>query len=193
VASNASAILAGISGGGTGGTGLQFIATTGTALPTSSTATLNVAFRDMGLISENGLEDAVNESSTDVNAYGLATVARTIIKSSKTTFKITYLESNSHVVEVYERLAIDSVSVASDGSYSVTRGPLRRVRYATVFDVVDGTDHLRMVCPVVEVTNRDSRAIKAGEAIEYGVEYTAYPDSTGVAVYSYYKVAALGS
>lgn len=193
MASNASAILAGISGGGTGGTGLQFIAATGTALPTSSTATLNASFRDLGLISDNGLAATVAENSTDINAYGLAATARTVIKSSKTTFKITYLESNAHVVEVYERLPIDSISVASDGSYSVTRGPLRRQRYATVFDIVDGTDHMRLVCPVVEVTNRDSQTIQAGAAIEYGVEFTAYPDSTGVAIYTYYRVAALGS
>lgn len=189
-------ILAGVEGGGSGGS-LAWFAPLGTALPSSTSASLNAAFKDAGWITQDGLTAKVNESNNDVNAFGTIVPVRTLLTSSKRTFDIVFLESNPISVAVYNRLPLTGTGSISpsptDGSFDISVGAPASIQYAAVFDIIDGVNHLRFACPKVQVTNLVDLAIKAGEPIQYGVELTAYPDTTGVAIYEHYLVDALKS
>jgi hypothetical protein len=185
-------ILAGVEAGGTGGS-LAWFAPLATALPTSTSASLNAAFKDAGWISSDGLSQKVAEATTDINAYGTIVPVRTLTTSSKRTFDLTFLESNTTSLEIYNRLALGSITVAVDGSFSFDTGAPSSQQWSAVFDIIDGANHVRAVCPIVQNTGPGDLNVKAGEAIQYPVQLTAYPDTAGNAIYWYYLVDALKS
>jgi hypothetical protein len=64
--------------------------------------------------------------------------------------------------------------------------------YALVTDMVDGTNRMRHYFPSVEVTSQGDIKVANSETIEWGVTYSAYPDTSGNAIYSVLPVPSLG-
>lgn len=62
---------------------------------------------------------------------------------------------------------------------------------AWVFDILEGTNHIRFFCPKAEVTARKNPVYKTDALTEYGVTITAYPDDSGVAVQRMYLLDAV--
>jgi hypothetical protein len=193
MAGNANLILAGVGGGGTGSS-LAYFAPQGTAAPTDATTALAAAYRDAGWVTEDGLTRAVAEDSTDINAFGSGAPVRTLVTNSRVTFAMGFLESNPISLAIYHRLALTAITpVAATGAFDLTEGAHRTQKYAAVFEIVDGSNHLRAFCPSVEVTDRADLSVTAGSEISYGVTLTAYPGTDGVAVHWFYLLAALAT
>lgn len=190
---NRDLILAGIAGGGAGGTALAQFAAIGTALPTDWDTTLNAAFWDAGWITEDGLKRAVEVESTDLKAYGSVQPVRTLKTTRKATFEIKFMESSPNVLAIYHELPLGSLTAASDGSFSVTEGLARTQTYSAVFDIIDGDNMIRAVAPTVEVIGQTEFEAKAGSAILYGVTLVAYPGGDGTAITWHYKLDALAA
>jgi hypothetical protein len=190
MAGNPNLILAGVGGGGTGNS-LAYFAPTGTASPTDATTALAAAFRDAGLVTEDGLTRAVAEDSTDINAFGSSGPVRTLVTNSRVTFALGLLESNTTSLSVYHRLPLTAITPSAAGAFDLTEGAHRTAKYAAAFEIVDGPNHLRAFCPSLEVTDRADLSIAAGAAISYGVTCTAYPGTDGVAVHWFYLLDAL--
>ncbi len=185
-------LLVGSSAGGSDGTGLAWFAPSGSTLPTTASASLDAAFLNAGLITEDGISASFSEDSQEIRAYGTQVSQRTVITGQTTTMGLTFLESNEVSLAVYHRKALGSISPAvSTGAFSVTTGTFTRQLYAAVFDVIDGTNRVRAVCPSVEVTNRGDMQISSGNAITYEVTLTLYPVS-GVSIQWYYAIPNLG-
>ena len=178
--------------------GVDLIVANGSGLTGGTAPSIAVArttagktgFKSPGLISEDGAAQDVKENSKEVRAYGLSTPVRKIVTSSDVTMKTTMLETNPVSAAVYHRMSLNGITVTG-GAFTTTEGTFRSRRYAFVVDAVDGLNKIRMVCPNTEVTDRDGKQIKNGEVIQYGVTLTAYPDSTGVAAYTYHLVSGL--
>lgn len=191
---NRNLILSGVKGGGTSGSALAMFAPLNTTLPTKAVGTgsaLNVAFLDAGWCSEDGLKKAVDEATTTIKAFGSNAPVRKLVTSSETTFEITFLESGTTPIEIYNRLPLGDIDVAADGSFDFTEGEPRTEQYAAVFDLVDGPNRIRAVVPILEVTGRKEFEIKSAAAVQYGVTLTAYPGTDGVAIHWMYVVDAL--
>jgi hypothetical protein len=106
---------------------------------------------------------------------------------------VTFLETNAVSTAVYWRYALSAITPATTtGAWSVTAGTYTRQLYAAVFDVIDGSNHIRFYCPSVEVTNRQDFKVANSETLTWGVTLTAYPNTSGVAVQTYIAVPALG-
>jgi hypothetical protein len=190
---NRALILAGVKGGGTAGAALASFAALGTTLPSAAAASLHANFRDAGWCSEDGLKKAVSESTTVIRAFGSSAPVRKLVTTSETTFELVMLESNPTAIEVYNRKALDSITVDDDGLFDFTEGEPETVQMAAVFDLVDGPNRIRGVVPILEVTDRKEFSIKASEGVTYGVTMTAYPGEDGVAIHWYYSIPALGN
>lgn len=150
----------------------------------------SMAWISAGYVSEDGVEMAIKEDSNDIRAYGSFPIVRKIVKSSETSFKMTFLETNLVTQAIRARYPLAGLSSLSlnAGEIQVTEGPARTTRYSMVVDATDGASKIRYYAPIVEVTDRESENIKAGEALTHGVTFTAYPDASGNAVYKYYLV-----
>jgi hypothetical protein len=149
-----------------------------------------------GLVSEDGVDANLSNSSKDVKAYGLSAVVRKIVTDETTTFKVVFLETNPVSVGIYNRYPLTgagAIAPDANGDFLTTEGQFRSQRYACAFDVVDGANRIRKYCPSVEVTDKDSFSVKAGEAIMYGLTLTAYANSVGVSVATYHHIPALAS
>jgi hypothetical protein len=189
---NANLILAGVSGGGAGGTALAYFGATGTTAPTDASTALNAAFKDAGWCSEDGLTRAVSESSNKIKAYGTGAAVRTLVTESDLTFQLKMLETNVTSLAVYHRLPLTAITpAATTGAFSVTEGASRTQKYAAVFEMVDGVNKIRGYAPSVEVTDREEFKAANGEVLAYGVTLTAYVGSDGVAVHWHYAIPAL--
>lgn len=189
---NRDLILAGVKGGGTAGSALAMFAPTATALPTTAVAALAAGFKDAGWCSEDGLKKAVDEAQSTIKAFGSNAPVRKLTTSSETTFELTMLESNPTAIEVYNRLPLGSlVPVSSTGAFDFTEGEPRTEQLSAVFDLVDGSNRIRAVVPILEVTGRKEFNIKSADPVTYGVTMTAYPGTDGVAIHWYYVVAGL--
>jgi hypothetical protein len=186
-------IVVGTSGTGADATGLGWFAVTGSTAPTDATTALAAAWKNAGLITDDGLTQKINTSSKDVKAYGSLQIQRKIITDASMTFNISFLEKNARTMELYYGLAFNSLSpAAGTGAFSYTFGTYTRQLVAGVFEIVDGTTHSRIYCPSLEVTDRQDVKYAGTDAAVYGVTFTAYPNTSGVAAQIYDVVPSLG-
>jgi hypothetical protein len=134
-----------------------------------------------------------NESQKKIKGYGSPIVQRVLTTDVETTFDLAFLETNQYSMAVFNRQPITSITpVVGTGAFSFTTGNYVRQLYAAVFDMVDGTNHIRAYCPSVEVTGRSDAKFSNGNETEWGVTMTAYPNSSGVAIQWYVLMSALG-
>lgn len=183
-------ILAGVSALG-GNFELAWFADNGAVLPTDATTALDAAFESLGIVTADGVTGSATISSTDIDAYGSFSPVRTLITGETRTFKVTGEETNPISLAIKSRLAIASAPVPdTTGATAVTEGAARDVLYSAVFHAVDGANVIRKVVPSVRLTNIDDEAISKAANVAYGFTFTAYPDSNGVSVYSYYILDA---
>ncbi len=192
MANNAN-IFAGLTAAGADGMGLAWFANTGTTAPTDSTTGLNAGFKNAGMITEDGLTVKFSESQKKIKGYGSPQVQRVLTTDVETSFDLAFLETNQYSQAVFHRLAITSITPGVGvGNFSVTTGNYTRQLYAAVFDMVDGTNHIRAYCPSVEVTGRSDVKFSNGNEATWPVTLTAYPNSSGVAIQWYMLMAATG-
>lgn len=186
-------ILAGTGASGADGTGLAWFAVTGSTAPTDASTALAAAWKNAGMVAEEGLGGKVNTSSKDIKAYGSVQIQRKIVTESSLEFDIAFLETNARVMELYWGLAFNSLSPGvGTGAFNFTFGTYTRQLVAGVFDMIDGTNRMRIYCPQLEVTDRKDFKVSNASEISWGVTLTAYPNTSGVAMQTYAVVPALG-
>lgn len=178
---------------GADGTGLAWFAQTGSTAPTDATTALAAAWKNAGLISDAGLVQKFSESSKTVKAAGSTVIQRVLVTDDTFTFDINFLENNAVSKAVFARQAIGSISPGvGTGAFNLTYGVYTRQLYAAVFDMIDGTNHIRLYSSSVEVTARKDITYNNAGIAEYGITLTAYPNASGVAVQEFNIMTALG-
>jgi len=155
------------------------------------------AYKDLGLISEDGLTEELDEDREEWKPWGYLAPVRTQITSETTTFNFTCWETNAHVLSLRYRLPIGDMDSAANNT-EVHFDQVQRTSpdlRAFGFDIFDGTvsgapeggNHMRFIVPRGEVTERGEVTNKADEVIGYEFTVTAYPGSDGVAIKRMYK------
>lgn len=149
----------------------------GTTLPTDATTALNVAFKAGGYVSDAGVTQQINTSTTDIKAWGGNTV-RTVQTDHSLDYKFTLIETSTRSLSAY--YGADNVT---DGVVSITAGDLPHSSW--VIEVRDGARRVRIVIPDGQVTARDDLVFQDGGAVSYGLTVSCYPDADGVKAYIY--------
>jgi len=181
---------AGLTGGASPSVAVA-VTTAGVQTSNAATAVVAAPFRDSGWCGDNGLTKKINESSKELFGYGTSAPLRTLISQKATTFDLTFLESNEVSLAISNRLPLGGVVADTSGLMTFTEGPANLPRYAGIFDIVDGFNHVRGYCPSIAATTVQGWTAAPGAAIEYPVSFTAYPDTNGNAVYWSVLVDAL--
>ena len=170
-----------------GVTGAVYKAPTGTALPTSVSAALNAAFRDVGYISEDGVTTSTPTDTNDIRAWQNGDIVRRVQTSHDFTIAFTMIETNAEVLEMY----YGNFTAGPGGASGVVEVRSEQGwRGEIVLHVVDDDQLIRVVVPDGQITERDDVAYVNGDAIAYGVTITCYPDVTGVKAYIYFETDA---
>ncbi|GAA2346961.1 hypothetical protein [Dactylosporangium salmoneum] len=186
-------LLAGINGTGLDGTGLVWMAPIGSTAPTDASTSLAAAWKNMGGITEAGITVKLATQTTKKKFYGSAATQRTIVTDQDYSVDAVFGETNARTMEVFWRKALNSITpTVGTGAFATTAGSYTRQLYALVTDMVDGTNRMRLYFPQVEVTNQNDVKVANTEAVEWGVTLSAYPDTSGNAIYPFFVIPSLG-
>lgn len=158
-------------------TGAIYKAALGSTAPTNATSALDAAFKDLGYISEDGIEESWDDSVTRYVAWQNATVIRSSVTDSVGTLKLTMIETKGLVLQTFYRGSVLTEPTA--GNYKLAVKPITADPSAWVLDVVDGTKLIRNYIGNGEITERGSVMWQNGEMVAYPVTVTFYPDANG--------------
>lgn len=148
-------------------------APTGSAAPTNATTALDTAYQSVGYISEDGVTETRDRSTTNIIAWQNADTVRTVVTESSITIQFVGIESNANMIGLYY-----GATVATDGSVEIVPASTGG-RRACVLDFVDGTDAVRMYLPEAELSETGDQVMASGEPVGYDVTIIGYPGTDG--------------
>ena len=155
-----------------------WVAPKGTTLPTDATTALASAFKCLGYVSEDGLENSNEMDVSAIKAWGGNIVYRSLTEMTDE-FKFALIETENTDVK---KQVYGSSNVSVDGSGNVTVNVVAEdpVECVWVFELAlrNNTAH-RIVVPDGAITAREAITYNDSDAVAYGVTVSAYPDSNG--------------
>lgn len=154
-------------------TGAIFVAKTGTELPTDAKTELNKEFKQMGYISDNGLENENKIDSDKVKAWGGDTVM-TLQKEKTDKFGYELLEVlNVDVIKfVYGENNVSGTLKTGIDILANSEEPETRT---VVVDMIMGKALKRIVIPSAKLSDLEKITYKDTEPVGYKVTVTAFP------------------
>jgi hypothetical protein len=173
-------------------TGAVSYAPLAAASPTDATTPLPAAYRDVGYISEDGVTEGRDRSTTNIIAWQNADVVRAVVTEAMITVQFTMIETNPNSVELSYGSAVDP----SDGSVAII--PARTGgRRKFVIDYIDGSRFVRLFIAQGEVMEVGETTLASGDVVGYDVTITGYPDlALGMSAKKWFsdlKVGAFGA
>lgn len=160
----------------------------GTALPVDSTTVLNVAFKGLGYIGEDGVEFNPARSTDKKRAFG-GDVVKVLQTEYSETWTFTLIESlNAEVLKT-----VHGDSNVTTTAPTTTAGTLQAVKSngdvlpnsEWIFEMIDGAAKRRVVLPNAKVTEVGEVTFQDGELVAYPVTLEAFEDTSGNNSYSY--------
>lgn len=145
-------------------------------------------YRSAGLIEKGaGVDLGVDTSNNEIESYGDAEPARTIINKRTTTFQASYLETNITTLEHFWGTKFDEVVPSAFGGVVLETPSLpKNIYYRCVLigqdDVDDNPLYSYWLMPRVKLDKVDNMGMKDDGAVEYKLTFRAFRDS--VAGYS---------
>lgn len=169
-------------------TGGAYRAPLGTALPTDSTTALDVAFKGLGYVGENGVEFNPSRSTDKKKAWG-GDIVKVLQTEYSETWSCTLIEYRNPEVQK---------TVFGDGNVTVTpatstTGTLIAVKHngdvlprmEYVFEMVEGTGSSRVILPNAQLTEVGSVTYSDEDIVAYEVTFEAFEDASGNNSYEY--------
>lgn len=166
--------------------GAIFRAPANSTLPTSSSATLDAAFKSLGYCSDAGLVNGNSPSYSTIKAWGNDPVIHTQGEKNDT-FKFTLLEVlNADVLKaVY---GDDNVTAGTGDEIAVKANSKEGESCAWVIDMImTGGKVKRIVIPSAKVTELGDVTYTDSDAVGYEITISAVPDTAGNTHYEYIK------
>lgn len=154
-----------------------------TTLPTDAVTALDAALKNLGYVSDDGLENEVKTDTDDIKAWGGDTVM-TAQKGTSDTFKYTLIEAiNIDVLkEVY---GADNVTGDLTTGIKINVNSKEKPVHALVVDMIVREHPKRIVIPMAKI--KEIGPIKYGDAdpVGYEINLQAFPDDKGNTHYEY--------
>jgi hypothetical protein len=149
-------------------------ATTAAAPTGASTALSGTDWTDLGFISDDGITETKDQSTSTITAWQNAATVRESVTDASLTYTFTMIETNKTAVGLYYGTTVN----ATDGSVVVVPASTGG-RRSFVIDVIDGTSLIRTYIPSGEVTKSGDKVYKNGEVVGYEVTVSAYSGTYG--------------
>lgn len=168
-------------------TGAIYRAPVGTDLPTDATTALANDFKECGYLSADGLVNSNSPTSTQLKAWGGATVA-TVQSDRPDSFRGTFIEiMNPEVLKtIYGDANVDGTG--PDGGIAVKVGPVELEAHSWIFDMIlKGGVLKRIVLPSASVSEIGDITYKDDALIGYQTTLSATADAEGFTHYEYIK------
>jgi len=164
--------------------GSIYSAPIGTALPTDATTALNTAFKCLGYVSDDGVQNSDERKTTDIKSWG-GDIVNSVQTEKTDTFKYTLIEALN--VDVLKEIYGDSnVTGDLDTGITVKSNSTELDEHVIVIEMVLRNDVLkRIVLPSAKVTDVGEIKYKDGDNVGYETTVTCFPDDNSNTHYEY--------
>lgn len=165
-----------------GTAGKAYAAPVGTTFPTGPEVAWPSGFVDMGFITPDGLEEALAEERTQLDAWGEDAPVVDLAKKRTQTFKLTFRETTAQILSLYYQVQMANMTSTaaaegppatkqflSFGSGSVTD----TVEIALGLDVLYGGKRHRIMIARCGVSDRGARQHSADDSSNFELTFTA--------------------
>ncbi|MEW1705953.1 hypothetical protein AB0230_01820 [Microbacterium sp. NPDC089190] len=150
--------------------------------PTSAVSVLGSGWTDVGYVSEDGVTETSEQSTTALRAWQKRKKVRTIVEEGSVRYQLRLIQTNADTVALYY-----GGTVATDGSIVIDPTKERPV-IALNLDVIDGDKSIRAYGPESQVVEVGDQVYSNGEAIGYEVTIEcSYNETLGGAVKKWYS------
>lgn len=169
--------------------GAIFVAPLGTKLPTDATTALDVAFENVGYISEDGVVNTNSPDTDTIKEWGGASVGK-IDNGKDDTWQFTMIEA-LNLAALKLVYGPDNVSGTLEDGITIKANSNEQADVCMVIDMIlKGGALKRVVLPSAGVSEVGEVTYAATSAIGYQTTLLATPDAEGNTHYEYIKSAA---
>lgn len=164
--------------------GSIYSAPIGTALPTDATTALNTAFKCLGYVSDDGVQNSDDRKTTDIKSWG-GDIVNSVQTEKTDTFKYTLIEALN--VDVLKEIYGDSnVTGNLDTGITVKSNSTELDEHVIVIEMVLRNNVLkRIVLPSAKVTDVGEIKYKDGDNVGYETTVTCFSDDNSNTHYEY--------
>lgn len=164
--------------------GSIYSAPIGTALPTDATTALNTAFKCLGYVSDDGVQNSDDRKTTDIKSWG-GDIVNSVQTEKTDTFKYTLIEALN--IDVLKEIYGDSnVTGDLDTGITVKSNSTELDEHVIVIEMVLRNNVLkRIVLPSAKVTDVGEIKYKDGDNVGYETTVTCFPDDNSNTHYEY--------
>lgn len=150
--------------------------------PTNASGTLDASWTDLGYVSEDGVTETTEQSTTVLRAWQNAKKVRTLVEEGSVQYQLTLIQTSADTVAFYY-----GGTVEADGSI-IINPTVERPVLAFDIDVIDGTSVIRAYAPEAQVIEVGDQVYANGEPIGYEVTVEcAYNETLGGSVKKWYS------
>nr|DAY25550.1 MAG TPA: tail protein [Caudoviricetes sp.] len=166
--------------------GAIYSAPLGTALPEDATTKLNVAFKALGYVSEDGLTNENTAETENLKAWG-GDIVDTVQTEKSDTFTYTLIES-LNVDVLKEIYGSDNVTGDVTTGITIKANAKELEQHCVVIEMIlKGGILKRIVIPNGKVTEVGEITYTDSEMVGYETTLNAFPDASGNTHYEYIK------
>lgn len=164
---------------------LVYMAAVNQASPTAF-ADPATPWQSLGWVTTEGGLFKVEEESKDVEAAGSLEPIRTLMVKSTKSLQVTFLEGlNPLVRSLYDNVPVTSLEPTTGvASYDLPDKP-SDLRYAFLFDTMDGDKRIRLYMPNGKVTERGDEQPQTQDVMPVQLTFKFYKGTSGAAVKRY--------
>lgn len=164
--------------------GSIYSAPIGTTLPTDATTALNTAFKCLGYVSDDGVQNSDKRKTTDIKSWG-GDIVNSVQTEKTDTFKYTLIEALN--VDVLKEIYGDTnVTGDLDTGITVKSNSTELNEHVIVIEMVLRNNVLkRIVLPSAKVTEVGEIKYKDGDNVGYETTVTCLPDDNSNTHYEY--------
>lgn len=169
-------------------TGAILTAAVGTTLPTSAVDTLNVAFKDSGYVTEDGVNVSPTWNTNKLHDWSGANV-RTMLDSfeGQVSFSLMELLDEQSAKQVFGASNVTKTAANSvhGEQLAITMGSTLPEELSWVFKMKDGNAKALIVIPRGQVSAVDTLAFNRNNSANLPVTLDCLADSSGKSIYIY--------